>query len=266
MSPTGSVAAPKTEGAEEEPLVMNARRRDQHTPREYKSWHQLAFEASGTGGLAPVLQGGRTPAGVQSSSAAKEEDDEEPPPPPLYTLREQTRNFPTSLPIGAIGDPNAPVQEDSTACFIDSGSEELKEDTLFLIQLPSALPLPYDAKSVQKKPQEEAKTSLMGYPPGQCGKMVVYKSGKIKLKLGNCMMDVSLAKSGTFAQNLMAVNPTDDSAYFLGDVSHTMVVSPSLDELSIPSAHIPTDLAAPGAPSAVKKPDESSSSSALKGE
>ena len=29
-------------------------------------------------------------------------------------------------------------------------------------------------------------------------------------------MDVSLAKSGTFAQNLMAVNPTDDRAYFLG--------------------------------------------------
>lgn len=42
------------------------------------------------------------------------------------------------------------------------------------------------------------------------GKMVVYKSGKIKLKLGNCMMDVSLAKSGTFAQSLAAVNLADN--------------------------------------------------------
>ena len=29
----------------------------------------------------------------------QDENEEEPPPPPLHTLREQTKNFPTTLPI-----------------------------------------------------------------------------------------------------------------------------------------------------------------------
>eukprot|EP00668_Euglena_longa_P042049 GGOE01055442.1.p1 GENE.GGOE01055442.1~~GGOE01055442.1.p1 ORF type:complete len:373 (-),score=101.09 GGOE01055442.1:131-1249(-) len=216
-------------GAGEDDFIKNARRERQQTAREWKPRDQLAFEASGgAGGLAPVLQGSRGATSIVQSKGPEEEDAA----PPLHALREQTRNFPTSLPIGVNqADPSGHLDEESTACFIDSGSEELKEDTLFLIQLPLLLPLPVDPKVNR----QENKTTLTGLPSGQSGKMVVYKSGKIKLQLGNCMMDVSLAKSGTFAQSLMAINPTDDCCYFLGDVSHTMVVSPCLTDLPKPT-------------------------------
>jgi len=245
--------SPKSEGGEG---VTSARRQQNWSQREYKSFHQQAFEASGgSGGLAPVLESNRP---ISSVLRSKDENEQEPPPPPLHTLREQTKNFPTTLPISVNqAEPGAHLEGD-TACFIDSGSEELKEDTLFLIQLPAALPLPYDPKATRDKPPEEVKTSLMGYPPGQCGKMVVYKSGKIKLRLGNCLMDVSLAKSGTFAQNLMAVNPTDDRCYFLGDVSHTMVVSPSLVDLSIPTSRTTQNPNPSPAPMQTSSPDPSS--------
>ena len=78
----------------------------------------------------------------------------------------------------------APLQGD-TACFIDSGSEELKEDTLFLIQLPAALPLPYDPKATRDKPPEEVKTSLMGYPPGQCGMLACPGHGVLTALIGS---------------------------------------------------------------------------------
>eukprot|EP00667_Euglena_gracilis_P015701 EG_transcript_16350 len=230
---SSSAAAEGGPGAEgggaDDDFVKNARRERQQHAREWKPRDQLAFEASGgTGGLAPVLQGSRAPTSIVQSKSLEEEEAA----PPLHALREQTRNFPTSLPIGVNqADPSGHLDEEKTACFIDSGSEELKEDTLFLIQLPLLLPLPVDPKVNR----QENKTTLNGLPSGQSGKMVVYKSGKIKLQLGNCMMDVSLAKSGTFAQNLMAVNPTDDCCYFLGDVSHTMVVSPCLTDLPKPT-------------------------------
>jgi hypothetical protein len=212
-------------------VVPHARRENKSATREQRpTQFQAGFDAcSGSGGLAPVLQGNRIAGGVKSKGDAQEEAA-----PALHTLRDQTRNFPTSLPISVDqADPSAHLQEDNTACFMDSGSEELREDTLFLIQLPALLPLPLDPKAAREKKPEELKTTLGGYPSGQCGKMVVYKSGKIKLKLGNCMMDVSLAKSGTFAQSLAAVNLADDNCYFLGDVTHTMVVSPALSELPL---------------------------------
>lgn len=44
---------------------------------------------------------------------------------------------------------------------------------------------PGGAKNVQKA------TKLNDLPPGLMGKMIVYKSGKIKLKLGDTLYDVS---------------------------------------------------------------------------
>jgi DNA-directed RNA polymerase III subunit RPC4 len=77
---------------------------------------------------------------------------------------------------------------------------------MFLFQLPKSLPLPKRTSSTsiverQGKPTgKEVKEgcNLQQLPQGYLGKMLVYKSGKIKMKLGDVMFDVSVQLSHLF--------------------------------------------------------------------
>jgi len=76
---------------------------------------------------------------------------------------------------------------------------------MFLIKLPSKLPIISTAdggKDVNAKSKPPVGTKkgerlceLKDLPSGFMGKMLVYKSGKIKLKLGNTLYDVSILHS-----------------------------------------------------------------------
>ena len=69
---------------------------------------------------------------------------------------------------------------------------------MFLFQLPKSLPLlrtsstvvERNGKAIVKEVKEGY--SLNDLPGGYMGKMLVYKSGKVKMKLGDAMFDVSI--------------------------------------------------------------------------
>eukprot|EP01012_Entosiphon_sulcatum_P066299 TRINITY_DN95473_c0_g1_i1.p1 TRINITY_DN95473_c0_g1~~TRINITY_DN95473_c0_g1_i1.p1 ORF type:complete len:286 (+),score=31.45 TRINITY_DN95473_c0_g1_i1:40-858(+) len=176
-------------------------------------------------GLAP----GGSSSSLQKVGAASKlhhfDDDTENP--GLHTIASQSQNFPVTLPIAV--NPNNPdfrEQEGSSFFTSESSEMEIKEDTLFLIQLPTAIPL-------AKKPAAPATPNFqtLPHPPGHAGKLLVYKSGKIKLQLGDAKFDVAIAKTGTSAQSLIALNTKANNCYMLGDVARTMVATPVMDDI-----------------------------------
>eukprot|EP00754_Rhynchopus_humris_P034312 Rhum_TRINITY_DN15627_c0_g1::Rhum_TRINITY_DN15627_c0_g1_i1::g.161713::m.161713 len=108
---------------------------------------------------------------------------------------------------------------------------DLREDELFLIQLPHRLPSAVGAAQrtagggaggaggkvdeTKHKPGSgwtgrvlgsgDYPSSLRTFPSGSVGKIQVHKSGKIKMKMGECTFDVSSGGQASYAQTLMAV-------------------------------------------------------------
>ncbi|XP_052107539.1 uncharacterized protein LOC127740543 [Arachis duranensis] len=104
--------------------------------------------------------------------------------------------------------------------------KENPETSVFLIQLPAALPAikgsasfgSQDGSESSSKPQGSMKKvkpcKLNELPPGLMGKMPVYKSGAIKLKLGDTLYDVSPGSDCTFAQDVTVMNTGEKHCYF----------------------------------------------------
>lgn len=67
---------------------------------------------------------------------------------------------------------------------------------------------------------------LEDLPAGYMGKMLVYKSGAIKLKLGDILYDVSAGSSCIFAQDVAAINTVDKECCFLGEIGKRAIVTP----------------------------------------
>jgi len=84
---------------------------------------------------------------------------------------------------------------------------ESEEENMFFFKLPASLPFLKRSTSRKGKEKVETHTSLDGggvsnkgcgleeLPDGYMGKMLVYKSGAIKLKLGDALYDVSQTMS-----------------------------------------------------------------------
>ncbi|KAI8060843.1 RNA polymerase III RPC4-domain-containing protein [Gongronella butleri] len=107
------------------------------------------------------------------------------------------------------------------------------DDELLLFQLPSVVPN-FERSSKRKLKEEQveegadkgkapekslptaaqkatleeqmSKMSLADMPSGRVGKLVVFKSGKIKLKLGNILFDLDTGMASSFLENVMVVD------------------------------------------------------------
>ena len=65
----------------------------------------------------------------------------------------------------------------------------------------------------------------------QLGKMLVFKSGKVKLQMGGVLMDVSLGSQCQCLQHVVAVNVDARSAMLVGEIGHRATVTPDIDQL-----------------------------------
>ncbi|KAI4335232.1 hypothetical protein L6164_013898 [Bauhinia variegata] len=121
--------------------------------------------------------------------------------------------------------------------------EETPEPRMFLLQLPPHLPMikGSDAAVGQSvtegsKPAGEAQAaekpcSLDQLPDGFMGKMLIYKSGKIKLKLGDTLYDVSSGLNCVFAQDVVAVNTAEKHCCVVGELGRHATVTPDTDAI-----------------------------------
>lgn len=119
--------------------------------------------------------------------------------------------------------------------FRNENGEYEGEDQLFFIQMPSALPLgeaPVRPSSATEQTQVLGfKGNLPSLPAGNIGKLLIYKSGKVKLKVGEVLFDVSTGMPCNFLQEVVAIDMDKQKYYQLGDISRRMVCYPDVESL-----------------------------------
>lgn len=79
-----------------------------------------------------------------------------------------------------------------------------------------------------------ANLELEDMPNGEIGKLIVYKSGKMKMKFGNILMDVQQGTQSTFLENIMVVDHESEEtkkAIELGHIVQKFVCVPSIESL-----------------------------------
>ena len=63
------------------------------------------------------------------------------------------------------------------------------------------------------------------------GKLLVFKSGAVKLRMGNVLLDVAPGAPCQFRQDVAALNPGVGRAVILGQVRQRVVCSPDIEQL-----------------------------------
>ncbi|CAI0380913.1 unnamed protein product [Linum tenue] len=79
--------------------------------------------------------------------------------------------------------------------------------------------------------QSQCSNCLSQLPEGYMGKMVVYKSGAVKLKIGDVLYDVAQGSDCTFHQQVMAVNTEAKQCSEVGEIEKHAVVSFDVDSI-----------------------------------
>ncbi|KAM0909514.1 hypothetical protein ACQ4PT_014779 [Festuca glaucescens] len=177
---------------------------------------------------------------------------------------------PTSLPLRRPFSGDPVFDEDELGEFSSNRTEdgeltEAKElglmDTedmmnkpqLLFFQFPASLPLPMvesvaeadmdiseddetddsQSKENYKKRRLEAirGCKLKDMPGGLLGKVLVYKSGKVKMRLGDALFDVSAGMNCAFAQAAVAINTNKKHCCSLGEVNRRAIVTPDIEYL-----------------------------------
>ncbi|KAI3666773.1 hypothetical protein L6452_41810 [Arctium lappa] len=121
--------------------------------------------------------------------------------------------------------------------------EEDLEKKLIFIQLPTTMPLPKQSAKIEDSettssskpvkptgPSSKA-CSLKELPSGFMGKMLVYKSGAVKLKLGDHLYNVDGGLDCTFAQDVVAINTEEKHCCNIGELNKRAIITPDIDSV-----------------------------------
>lgn len=99
------------------------------------------------------------------------------------------------------------------------------EQKLFFFQMPVLGP------KFETDKESQANQRPIKYPEGMAGKLRLHKSGKLTMLLGNIVMEVSQGTEASFLQDVVSLNPENQEAFLIGQVTRKMIVSPDVDEL-----------------------------------
>ncbi|KAJ1270721.1 hypothetical protein BS78_06G073600 [Paspalum vaginatum] len=159
-------------------------------------------------------------------------------------LRRPYSGNPENLDNEEFGENPSRAQDAELTAADELGLMDRTNDSqLLFVQLPSSLPLPMQRQSVSdpNKGSEERRegtrlTSHRGLnlnelPKGYLGKILVYKSGKVKMKIGDALFDVSSGSNCMFAQEVVAINTREKHFCTVGEISKRTVITPDIDYL-----------------------------------
>ncbi|GLT40248.1 hypothetical protein SLA2020_143980 [Shorea laevis] len=161
-------------------------------------------------------------------------------PPITLPLRKPNSGDPELLHEAEFGEDATKAEYDENTINAAKALDLLEvcgEPVLLFFKLPPQLPL--DKSSANTKGKENADSSevvkkcsdLEQMPAGYMGKMLVYQSGKIKLKLGETLYDVTPGLHTEFAQNVAAINAEEKQFCNIGNLVKRLVVTPDIDSL-----------------------------------
>uniref|UniRef100_V5GS22 Uncharacterized protein n=1 Tax=Kalmanozyma brasiliensis (strain GHG001) TaxID=1365824 RepID=V5GS22_KALBG len=97
-------------------------------------------------------------------------------------------------------------------------------------ELPSS-EIDSDADSAIDSADEDKKTKLTtnNQHEGLVGKLDVYRDGRVFLRFGELVMEVTGGSQSTFLQQVMLLDPSNRTATSLGELHRKFIVSPELD-------------------------------------
>ena len=111
-------------------------------------------------------------------------------------------------------------------------TESRDEDSLFFIQFPKGLPLYLKPSGKEEKASSARSVKLEDLRKGGAiGKLLVYESGVVKLKIGDVILDALPGTECTFAQEVAAVNTTTKYCAFVGEVHKRVILTPDIADV-----------------------------------
>ncbi len=153
--------------------------------------------------------------------------------------------LPTTIPFKSLDEDEDPSKIAAREILNENGS--LNESDMFLLQFPRLIPVNSEIQTKLKAEEieneepvydqngflvkNEFENVFKEFPNySQMGKLKIYKSGKIKLQLGNNLYDVSTGVNCKFAQELGVVSSKSSEAFFLGKIrDKKLIVTPELN-------------------------------------
>ncbi|CAN4121213.1 unnamed protein product [Withania somnifera] len=109
---------------------------------------------------------------------------------------------------------------------------------MFFVQLPPVMPMLKQSVKTEgsematsSKSSKARACSLNELSGGFMGKMLVYKSGAVKLKLGETLYNVSPGMGCSFAQDVVAVNTEEKCCSNIGELTNRVIITPDVDSI-----------------------------------
>ncbi|KAF9106684.1 hypothetical protein BGX27_009062 [Mortierella sp. AM989] len=87
------------------------------------------------------------------------------------------------------------------------------------------------AMATNKPVEKEEATESHLQQEGKIGRLLIYKSGKVKMQIGDIVMDVSAGSECSFLQDVVVVDSNNKQAFVMGSVQKRMVCVPNLTQL-----------------------------------
>ncbi|KAF4362422.1 hypothetical protein F8388_012214 [Cannabis sativa] len=121
--------------------------------------------------------------------------------------------------------------------------EENPETSMLFLQLPPTMPLMKQLVTNDGQPVNESSRAPMAantvkkscalneIPAGLVGKLLVYRSGAIKLKIGDTLYDVSSGMDCVFSQDVVAINHAEKHCCIVGELNKRAVVTPDIKSI-----------------------------------
>jgi len=121
--------------------------------------------------------------------------------------------------------------------FLDE-SGDLKENMIFLLQLPAVLPELADpleevTRSEETETSAGAGATITRYPDGLLGKMRIHKSGRVRMEIGGLPFCVDQGSETFFQQDLACVCPLANEIINLGPIHKRMILTPDVDAILV---------------------------------
>ncbi|KAJ9183752.1 hypothetical protein P3X46_007564 [Hevea brasiliensis] len=127
--------------------------------------------------------------------------------------------------------------------------EENMGASMFFLQLPPTVPMikrsatadGLDVKESSRSSVEKT-CKVEDLPAGQMGKMLVYRSGAVKLKLGETLYDVSPGVDCVFAQDVVAINTAEKHCCVVAEINKHAIITPDVDSIINSVAHCDSNI------------------------
>eukprot|EP01083_Nonionella_stella_P023480 64978_1 len=114
-------------------------------------------------------------------------------------------------------------QAEQSTSFSSTGSQDL-----VFVQLPSHLPLVSEAEPESGRPASD----IGNMHDGEFGELVILRSGKVKMIVGDVVMDVTEGVRPSCFQELMSVHPENKKIFELGSVTRKLVCSYDIEHIT----------------------------------